>query len=82
MELNYDVILLLQHMLYIYYIHDDIIKWWNVAFHCYMWFINIWVHHVITVRDLFKPTHISHEDEAKQPDKDSSLSYDLVFEIS
>ena len=26
---------------------------------------------MIDVRDLFKPTHISHEDEAKQPDKDS-----------
>jgi hypothetical protein len=26
MELNYDIIILLQHILYLYYIYDDIVK--------------------------------------------------------
>jgi hypothetical protein len=37
MRLNYDMILLLQHILYLYCIHDNILKWWSVTLHCCMW---------------------------------------------
>jgi hypothetical protein len=48
MEFTYEMIILLQHILYLYCIHGVIVKWWTVNLHYCMWFIDIWVHYIIT----------------------------------
>jgi hypothetical protein len=53
LKLNYNMIILVHHILCLYCIHDLFVKWWIIAVHWCMWFINNWVHHLITCHNVY-----------------------------
>jgi hypothetical protein len=53
MELSYDTILLLHHILYLYCIYDHFVKWGIRIVHWCMWFINNWVYHMINLHHVY-----------------------------